>query len=99
MAVELSEATQERVRSLFDGQDLAQARDLLIDECADNLPFCEEATPTSSERIRFAVLKMSAGDLDRLVDAIALAQVDWRDVLVAAGFGDDPQAHNDWWPS
>ena len=34
--------------------------------------------------------------MDKLYDAIALAQTDWRDLLVAAGFGDDVQAHKDW---
>jgi hypothetical protein len=41
------------------------------------------------ERVRFAVLKLSGGDLEKLRKAIKLAQTDWRDLLMAAGFGHD----------
>ncbi|MDP3939643.1 MAG: hypothetical protein Q8R92_16120 [Deltaproteobacteria bacterium] len=37
-------------------------------------------------------------NLAKLVDAIALAQTDWRDVLVGADFAEDPLAHESWWP-
>jgi hypothetical protein len=50
------------------------------------------------ERIRFSVLKLSNGDMKKLVDAIELAKVDWRDLFMAAGFGEDPQAHKKWQP-
>jgi hypothetical protein len=56
------------------------------------------ANPASIERIRFAVLKLSAGDLKALQRAIDLAKIDWRDVLVAAGFCSDVTAHKSWWP-
>lgn len=45
-----------------------------------------------------AVLKLSAGDLDELDHAVALAKQDWRDLLVAAGFANDPEAHRTWQP-
>jgi hypothetical protein len=50
------------------------------------------------ERIRFSVLKLSEGKIDELVRAIELAQVDWRDLFMEAGFGHDPEAHNKWEP-
>ena len=71
---------------------------LLQTECADNLPFCEHHDPQQMERIRFSVLKLSQGDVDKLLTAIELAQVDWRDLFMAAGFGHDPDAHRDWSP-
>ena len=73
--------------------------ELLRTDCADNLPFCEELTAASLERIRYAVLKISGGSVSKLVDAVLLAQEDWRDALVAAGFGDDSSAHETWWPN
>jgi hypothetical protein len=42
-----------------------------------------------SERIQTAMLICAAGDLDRLVDAAALAETDWRDLLVNAELADD----------
>jgi len=42
-----------------------------------------------SERIQTAMLIWAAGDLDRLVDAAALAETDWRDLLVNAELADD----------
>ncbi len=64
---------------------------------------CEESIAgvpemCSLDRIRLAVLKVSGGALDSLARAVALAQVDFRDALVAAGFADDVQAHLAWWP-
>ena len=98
MATALSKATDERLQLLFAPEDQPEARNLLVHECGENLPFCEGATPSSSERIRFAVLKLSDGRLRELRRAIELARTDWRDALVAAGFGDDTTAHSKWWP-
>jgi hypothetical protein len=48
------------------------------------------------ERILFAILKLSGGNMAKLEKAISLAKVDWRDLLVASGFADDAQAHYLW---
>ncbi|MBW3624168.1 MAG: hypothetical protein KY468_12240 [Armatimonadetes bacterium] len=69
---------------------------LLSEECGNNLPFLEECDEEELERIRFAVLKLCKGDLDRLYEWIDQAQTDWRDVLVAAGFGESITAHRCW---
>jgi len=50
------------------------------------------------ERFRFAALKLSRGRMDKLADAVRLANKDWRDLLVAAGFADSVDAHKDWKP-
>jgi hypothetical protein len=42
-----------------------------------------------SERIQAAIVIVASGQLGRLTDAIALAQTDWRDILVDAGLADD----------
>lgn len=98
MPVELSEGTTERIARLFSGSDQQAVARLLVDECGSTLPGCEASTPASLERIRFALLKLSDGDVGKLLDAIALAQTDWRDLLVASGFAEDVQAHSRWWP-
>lgn len=71
---------------------------MLVDECGSNLPFLQNLDMFGLERFRFAALKMSAGDLDRLREAISVAQQDWRDLLMAAGFGQDLTAHERWLP-
>lgn len=53
-----------------------------------NLPAAEKQ---SLERIQAAIVLVAAGDAGRLDQAAALAESDWRDVLVAAGL-----ANEDW---
>src|SRR5438270_7279857 len=43
------------------------------------------------ERLCGAILLLAHGDIDELLEAVALAEVDWRDLLVHAGL-----AHDDW---
>ncbi|MFN2531517.1 MAG: hypothetical protein ABR555_09495 [Pyrinomonadaceae bacterium] len=97
--VELTELTKQRVAELFAAADVQEAERLLVRECADNLPLLgKTATSASLERIRFAVLRLSDGQISRLTESIAIAKRDWRDVLVWAGFGNDLQAHERWRP-
>ena len=89
-------ATIEVVRRLFAEAERGHAIDVLARECGANLPFCERHTGKQLERIRFAALKLSGGDLDKLREAVRIAQSDWRDVLMAAGFGHSLEAHTQW---
>jgi hypothetical protein len=97
-AVPLSEEVQRRVEIMFEGKDRRTAADLLTDECGSNLPFLENLTSPQLDRYRFAALKISCGRLDLLRQAVEIARTDWRDLLVAAGFGNDPQVHERWMP-
>ena len=72
--------------------------ELLLHHCGNNLPFCEKLDEFQLERVRFSALKLSAGNIDKLKDAIELAKTDWRDLLVAAGFATDVTAHKSWIP-
>jgi len=71
---------------------------LLESHCGRNLPFCEAATPESSERIRFAALKVSDGVVGKLRTAVEHAALDGRDVLLGAGCSEELEAHYQWWP-
>jgi len=84
----------QRIAILFRPNDIQLVSSLLTDECGPSLT----KYPELLERIRFAVLKLSHGDLNALQQAIDLAKSDWRDALVAAGFADDIKAHESWWP-
>lgn len=97
--IELSSATRDRLLMIFREHDAPEVERLLAEECADTLPLLgEPATPAGLERIRFAALKLSGGEPQRLREAILLARADWRDLLVAAEFADDVHAHEKWLP-
>ncbi len=96
MATILSSGTIRRIAALFPESQQAEVAELLIAECGDNLPFADTLGAAGVERVQFAVLKLSGGSIDLLWDEVELAQLDWRDALVGAGFGDDEQAHLGW---
>lgn len=96
--VPLSPETERRLRALFTGPERDRAAQLLVTQCGDNLPFGEGSDAHGLERIRFATLKLSNGSFAELERAVELAQTDWRDVLMAAGFGRDVRAHEAWFP-
>jgi hypothetical protein len=99
MSVRLSRETKRRLKAVFAPGDRKEARSLLVHECADNLPRSEREGPEQLERVRFAAMKVSNGNLVRLREAIQLAQSDWRDLLLDAGFADDVIAHTRWQPA
>jgi hypothetical protein len=94
----LSSETEWRVTFLFPPDRREQVRALLQEECGNNLPFCQNFDESEMDRIRFSVLKLSDGDLNQLQKAIGLANTDWRDLLVAAGFANDIKLHYSWLP-
>ena len=48
------------------------------------------------DRIMLAVYKYGKSKRDKLSKALELAKVDWRDLLVAAKFANNVEAHNNW---
>ena len=96
--VKLSERTARLLARLFvDEAERNTVRVKLEIECGNGIPFCESSGPEDLERIRFAVLKLSDGKMRELERAVKLASVDWRDLFMAAGFGRDVDAHNQWY--
>ena len=96
MSVDLTPRTKDVIARLFDPSMISIVEGFLADECGSNLPLYKPTTPEGLERIRFAVLKISNGNVDKLLEAISLAKRDWRDVLVWAGFANHLNAHNEW---
>jgi hypothetical protein len=45
-----------------------------------------------------ASLKISAGDVNKFMEAAGLARRNWRDMLMWAEFGNDLEAHLTWVP-
>jgi hypothetical protein len=89
----VSAATRRRIDKLFDAGLRDEVAELLAVECGLNLLLIGAG---DVERVQIAALKQSGGDLDALIQAIELAQTDWRDLLVAAGFAVDVHAHERW---
>jgi hypothetical protein len=90
----LSPLVEERLRLLFPPSERDNARGLLVEQCATNIPNWKSA---NLNRLRCAVLKISDGDLDRLRQAIETAKIDFRDVLTAADFA-GAESYKYWTP-
>jgi hypothetical protein len=90
----LSDQVEAVIRRLFASGEAGTVSQLMADECNEQLPLTH--TAAQRERIQLAVLKLCRGDTDRLINEIRGAQRDWRDTLVAAGFGNDLEAHHRW---
>lgn len=94
----LSPRTEALLRHLFPEARLCEkVRRKLIERCGTGMPMCEHSSPEGLERLRFAALKLSRGTFEDLDYAVELANTDWRDVLVAAGFGSGLDAHEQWY--
>ncbi len=89
MAVGLSKAVAQKVSEVFAVEQRAEVTAALINQCGRNLPFYENADARQLEQVRLAVLHLSHGNRDRLRRFITMAQSDWRDVLMAAEYGED----------
>jgi hypothetical protein len=74
---DVSERLQRRIARDFSEPGSAAEVSRLVGEASD------------SERVQAAIVFVASGDLGRLRNAIALAQADWRDVLVAGELADD----------
>ena len=96
--IEISDGTRQRIRAQFPEGAWGQVEQMLRERCGDTLPFVDASRTGLAERIRYAVLKLSGGRISELEHHVALAARDWRDVLLAAGFGHDPAAHLTWMP-
>jgi len=97
IAPQFSTETEKRISLLFPPNEQQIARKVLFEQCGNNLPLLENLDDRKLERFHFAALKLSEGKLNKLDDAIALAKADWRDLLMAAGFGEG-DAHKSWLP-
>ena len=83
---------------LFTSAERDEAARLLKEDCSAATVPGASGNESEIERIRLAALKCSGGSLEKLYAAIALAQTDYRDLLMAAGFGWDVAAHQEWDP-
>jgi hypothetical protein len=94
----LCDTTARIIEKLFAAAERDEARELLEVGCGTNLPLMGKGGDRDEllRRIRLAALKIGNGNLDRMKEAVRLAQIDWRDLLMEAGFGSDIFAHQYW---
>jgi hypothetical protein len=97
MVASLRGAVRDRIVALFREEDASEA-ERLVEECTDDPVITDGVRSQASDRVLFAIIRLSGGRLDGLRDAIALGRRDWRDLLCAAEFGEDVHAHERWQP-
>jgi hypothetical protein len=98
MKMQLSARTLAIAQSLFSEKDLKIVESLLLEGCTNKLPGCDDWSQENLERVWISVLKLSNGNVNKLLNAIELANTDYRDLFMSAGFGYDSQAHRLWHP-
>lgn len=89
-----------RIAALIDAhcppERAAAVRRLLSDECSLTLPLVTPESIQLIERFQAGVLRTTRWDPEFITPRIRLAQVDWRDLLVAAGFATSVTTHVTW---
>jgi len=93
---ELSESTKKLVHVLYESREALEMCDILENECGTEALSSEGWSPSQMERIRFSVLKLVKENRMEIDSAVELAQKDWRDLLMSAGFSADTTAHEKW---
>lgn len=96
--MDLTQKTRDIIRTLFPPSQIEGVEHLLTSKCSNNVPGCRDWNKEHLERVWISVLKLSEGDLDKLNTAVTLANTDYRDLFMSAGFGHDPEAHTVWKP-
>ena len=93
--IALSEAAEQRLQLVFAPEERREARRMLVYECGAGIEQWG-SDPAAYDRLRFAAMKASFGRIEGLRRAIAIAQTDWRDLFMEAGFGHDAREHERW---
>jgi hypothetical protein len=87
----------EQVSEHYFGEESDWARDELQKFCEYLSDYIsDKTTPESYERFCLAALKVGKTSKQKFIQAIELGKWDYRDLLVAAGFGNSVTIHNEW---
>ena len=93
----LSQRTLQAIEILYPLTEREVVREILESECSKTKLGCAGWSTSQMERIWFAVLKLGSEAPGTFLDAVELARTDWRDLLMAANFGEDINLHKKWW--
>ena len=94
----LGELTKELINICCPALKQPEVSELLSRECSKSLPGVGD-TPEWYElidRIQLATIRGSAWQIEKIKESVSLAHLDWRDLLMGAGFGESLLAHKDW---
>ncbi|HEX4574635.1 MAG TPA: hypothetical protein VH158_05840 [Gemmatimonadales bacterium] len=80
----LSPIVEAEIRDRFAPGDMREVMERLD---AAAIPLGSRAAPSERPRIHLAIIKLAGGNMTTFREAVAVAERDWRDVLVAAGVG------------
>lgn len=94
--IPLSADAERRLLAVYAPEERREARRMLEFSCGSAVESGWGREPAAYDRVRFAAMQFSYGRIEGLVYAITLAQTDWRDLLVQAGFADDATEHTRW---
>ncbi len=81
----LTPAVVEEIGNHFPAAQHDFVKQILDQECGRTIPFCRQATAQELEYVRLCVLRLSKGNLSDLGKWVELANIDQRDVFLAAG--------------
>jgi hypothetical protein len=71
-----------KIKKMWPDADPQEILDLLNE-------YGTESYETGRTRVQLGILKLSAGDRERLPDLVKMAKVDWRDVLAYAEYPEE----------
>ncbi|MGI9242106.1 MAG: hypothetical protein ACR2RV_15010 [Verrucomicrobiales bacterium] len=96
MPIPLSDDTKRAAEILLDSDTRHRIEKRLVTETSEEIPMWHDFSPEGMERIRFSVIKLIAQNPEDENIAFNHAKMDWRDLFVAAGFGDSATEHERW---
>ena len=79
----MSDELREQILKTFGQSDYAEVASALE-------MYRSEGCGKEFDRVCRGIVKLAAGDFDRLLDLVQLAVIDYRDLLVAAEYSDYP---------
>ena len=95
-ALHITLRTRHVLRVVFPPNLWERVEKTLVIDCGPEHVHSRDFDGEAMERIWLATLKLSDGSITAFENAVLLAQIDWRDVLLGSGFGSDLEAHIKW---
>lgn len=94
----LGPLTNELIQKTCPASHRQAVGDLLSEQCSVSLPGVGIPSEWIGliDRVQLATIRGSSWDIEKLKSNVSLANSDWRDVLMAAGFGENLAAHKLW---
>jgi hypothetical protein len=94
----LGQLAKELIEKICPALSRREIATLLSEECS--LSISEGKTTPEwvalIDRVQLAAIKGSSWDIEEIKSKVSLANTDWRDLLMAVGFGEDHTAHTTW---